>query len=65
MAVTQCGYMNRASAEPSASDAYAQCCRGPGMKEPVGTAGLAADGAAILASAASKIPVQPPSFSGR
>ena len=34
-------------------------------KDPVGTAGLAADGAAILTWAASKIPVQPPNFSGR
>src|SRR6476619_3663530 len=48
VAVTQCGYMNRASAEPSASEAYAQCRAGPGMKTPVGTAGLAADGAAIF-----------------
>src|ERR671916_1618298 len=52
VAVTQCGYMNNASAEPSASEAYAQCSAGPGMKDPVGIAGFVADGAAILASAA-------------
>src|SRR6185503_18867719 len=35
-AVTECGYMNSASAEPSASDAYAQYCAGGGMNTPVG-----------------------------
>src|SRR5881275_720726 len=28
---TECGYMNRASADPNASDAYAQCSRPGGM----------------------------------
>src|SRR6476661_5510631 len=65
VAVTQCGYMNSAIAEPRARDAYAQCWAGLGMNDPVGTLGLAADGAAILVCAASKIPCQPPSFSGR
>jgi hypothetical protein len=34
--VTACGYMNRASAEPSASDAYAQVAVGPTVSEPNG-----------------------------
>src|SRR3954453_18409459 len=65
VAVTECGYMNRASADPSASDAYAQYCVAAGTKTPVASLGFAADGVAILACAASKIPVQPPSLAGR
>src|SRR4051812_41222667 len=35
-AVIECGYMNRASAEPKARDAYAQNVVEVGMKTPVG-----------------------------
>jgi hypothetical protein len=64
VAVTECGYMNSAMAEPKASVAYAQYCCGFGMNVPVGlwSTGL---GLAILAWAASKTWAQPPNFDGR
>jgi hypothetical protein len=63
-AVTECGYMNSASAEPSARVAYAQPCPAPGMNEPVGPP-VASLVAAILSSAAPKIASQPPTWPGR
>jgi hypothetical protein len=63
-AVTECGYMNRARAEPRARLQYAVWPVAPGMNEPTGlpVAGLVL---VILSWAALKIASQPPSTCGR
>ena len=63
-AVTECGYMNSASAEPSARVAYAQPWPTPGMNAPVGLP-VASLVVAILSCAAPKIASQPPTWPGR
>src|SRR3954452_4176369 len=69
--VSECGYMNSASADPRASDAYAQCAAGGG-KRPLPEAAPDAMASALSALnfvnepfAAAKMPSQPPSCVGR
>ena len=64
VAVIECGYMNRAMADPRASDPYAQNWAADGMNAPVG-APVVGLGVAIFFSAAPKIASQPPNFDGR
>src|SRR5919197_603572 len=61
VAVIECGYMNNAIADPSASVAYGQYCAAPGMKAPAGFP-VAGFGVVIFCSAAPKICAQPPNF---
>ncbi len=56
-AVTECGYMNNARAEPNASVPYAQYVELFGMKTPVASPDLV--GVFIFVSAALKIPWKP------
>ena len=64
VAVTECGYMNSAIAEPNASVAYAQKAWADGMNTPIGfpVAGLTAF---IFACAAANTCAHPPTFAGR
>src|SRR5580765_680339 len=63
-AVTECGYMNSAIAEPRPKVANAQYCLAPGMNTPLGFL-VTAFVAAILACAASKMWLHPPNLWGR
>ena len=63
-AVTECGYMNSASADPSASVAYAQYTASPGTTARIGAPSSSLP-AATFSFAAPKISSQPPRWIGR